>query len=497
MTSSARPAPSTRLWHGFAPMGKVDGNEFVVARGKGARVWDVDGREYLDGTAGLWFVNVGHGRSEIAQAAGRADGAPRRPPLLRATTRTSPRWRWPSASARSRRSTTASSSSPTTAPSRSTAPARSRAATGACCGQPERQVIVSRRHAYHGMNAYGTSLAGIPANMEGFGRADRGHGDGGVGRPGRPRAHARRARGPRRRVHRRAGDRRRRRHPAARRLLAGGRADLPRARRPASSPTRSSAASAGSASGSAPSATACSPTSSPAPRASRPATCRSARSSPSAACGSPSGPRTRRRSATATPTPATPSPAPRAWPCSTSTSARALFERVRQLEPFLRAPDGDRSPTCRAWPRCAPRASAPPSSSRPRRSPRPAAWSTWPPSPSRNHGVITRGLRGVALQLSPPFVSTEDELAGDGRGPARRRCSRSRASAPRPAAALRPAVALPCASRAPVAQRIERCPAEAEVARSIRAGRIAVVRPRRCAPPPRRRQRAGTRKPYA
>ena len=33
MTSSARPAPSTRLWHGFAPMGKVDGNEFVVARG--------------------------------------------------------------------------------------------------------------------------------------------------------------------------------------------------------------------------------------------------------------------------------------------------------------------------------------------------------------------------------------------------------------------------------------------------------------------------------
>ena len=30
---------------------------------------------------------------------------------------------------------------------------------------------------------------------------------------------------------------------------------------------------------------------------------------------------------------------------------------------------------------------------------------------SRNHGVITRGLRGVALQLSPAFVSTEDELA--------------------------------------------------------------------------------------
>ena len=30
---------------------------------------------------------------------------------------------------------------------------------------------------------------------------------------------------------------------------------------------------------------------------------------------------------------------------------------------------------------------------------------------ARSHGVITRFLRGVALQLSPPFVVTEDELA--------------------------------------------------------------------------------------
>ncbi len=42
---------------------------------------------------------------------------------------------------------------------------------------------------------------------------------------------------------------------------------------------------------------------------------------------------------------------------------------------------------------------------------RPAASSTSPPSRRRSHGVITRGLRGVALQLSPPFVTTEDELA--------------------------------------------------------------------------------------
>ena len=30
---------------------------------------------------------------------------------------------------------------------------------------------------------------------------------------------------------------------------------------------------------------------------------------------------------------------------------------------------------------------------------------------ARQHGVLTRALRGVALQISPPLVVTEDELA--------------------------------------------------------------------------------------
>src|SRR6187455_2370138 len=61
---------TTRLWHPFAAMGKVDGHELVLVRGEGSRVWDADGREYLDATAGLWFANVGHGRAEIADAVG-------------------------------------------------------------------------------------------------------------------------------------------------------------------------------------------------------------------------------------------------------------------------------------------------------------------------------------------------------------------------------------------------------------------------------------------
>ena len=36
-------------------------------------------------------------------------------------------------------------------------------------------MIVHRDRSYHGMNAYGTSLAGIPANAEGFGSLIAGH----------------------------------------------------------------------------------------------------------------------------------------------------------------------------------------------------------------------------------------------------------------------------------------------------------------------------------
>lgn len=40
----------------------------VMASGSGVRVTDVDGKEYLDGMAGLWCVNLGYGRQEIVDA---------------------------------------------------------------------------------------------------------------------------------------------------------------------------------------------------------------------------------------------------------------------------------------------------------------------------------------------------------------------------------------------------------------------------------------------
>ena len=41
----------------------------VWVRGEGARLYDVDGNEYIDGLGGLWNVLAGHGRQELAEAA--------------------------------------------------------------------------------------------------------------------------------------------------------------------------------------------------------------------------------------------------------------------------------------------------------------------------------------------------------------------------------------------------------------------------------------------
>ena len=41
----------------------------TIVRGDGARIYDIHGRSYLDGLAGLFVVQAGHGRRELAEAA--------------------------------------------------------------------------------------------------------------------------------------------------------------------------------------------------------------------------------------------------------------------------------------------------------------------------------------------------------------------------------------------------------------------------------------------
>ena len=60
--------PFTQL-HDFAA-GKA-GDPTIVEGGKGIRIRDAEGREYIDGFAGLYCVNVGYGRDEVAEAIAR------------------------------------------------------------------------------------------------------------------------------------------------------------------------------------------------------------------------------------------------------------------------------------------------------------------------------------------------------------------------------------------------------------------------------------------
>ncbi len=55
------------VWHSMKPYNP--NATMVVTEAKGAWVTDITGKRYLDGMSGLWCVNVGYGREELAQAA--------------------------------------------------------------------------------------------------------------------------------------------------------------------------------------------------------------------------------------------------------------------------------------------------------------------------------------------------------------------------------------------------------------------------------------------
>jgi len=58
------------LWMHFTRLSSYAEAEIpVIVRGEGPYVWDQHGRRYLDGLSGLFVVQVGHGRQELAEAA--------------------------------------------------------------------------------------------------------------------------------------------------------------------------------------------------------------------------------------------------------------------------------------------------------------------------------------------------------------------------------------------------------------------------------------------
>jgi adenosylmethionine-8-amino-7-oxononanoate aminotransferase len=65
-------AAKDHLWMHFTRHGSyADADVPVIVRGEGAYIWDSNGKRYLDALAGLFVSQLGHGRTELAEAAAR------------------------------------------------------------------------------------------------------------------------------------------------------------------------------------------------------------------------------------------------------------------------------------------------------------------------------------------------------------------------------------------------------------------------------------------
>jgi putrescine---pyruvate transaminase len=159
------------LWNSFANMASMadEGGPLTIVRAEGATLFDEAGRSYLDALASLWYCNVGYGRTELADAAAAQmrelaayqtfDFYSNRPAeeLAQRVAGLSP-----IPGAKVFFTPGGGSDAIDTA-------AKLARAYWRAVGQPGKQAVISRSLAYHGMNAYGTTLGGIPANAEQFG----------------------------------------------------------------------------------------------------------------------------------------------------------------------------------------------------------------------------------------------------------------------------------------------------------------------------------------
>lgn len=70
MPPATHSAIAENTWLHFYQMDQLQdaANQTVIVRGDNARIWDQNGREYIDALAGLFCVNAGYGRQEIADA---------------------------------------------------------------------------------------------------------------------------------------------------------------------------------------------------------------------------------------------------------------------------------------------------------------------------------------------------------------------------------------------------------------------------------------------
>ncbi|POR54395.1 putrescine aminotransferase [Paraburkholderia eburnea] len=69
-TAEYRALDAAHHIHPFSDMGSLNkSGSRVIVKAKGVYLWDSEGNQIIDGMAGLWCVNVGYGRKELADAA--------------------------------------------------------------------------------------------------------------------------------------------------------------------------------------------------------------------------------------------------------------------------------------------------------------------------------------------------------------------------------------------------------------------------------------------
>jgi adenosylmethionine-8-amino-7-oxononanoate aminotransferase len=160
-------AARDHLWMHFTRMSTYqDADIPVIVRGQGAYIWDSAGRRYLDGLAGLFVVQAGHGRTELAEAASKQASELAFFPL----------WSYahPQAIALAER---LASHTPgdldrvffTTGGGEAVESAWKLArAYFKAVGKPGKTKVISRSIAYHGTTMGALSITGIPAAREAF-----------------------------------------------------------------------------------------------------------------------------------------------------------------------------------------------------------------------------------------------------------------------------------------------------------------------------------------
>jgi putrescine aminotransferase len=154
--------------HPFAAPTRDESDFLSIVSGDGATVTDVLGSVYIDAMASLWYANVGHGRSEIADAV--ADQMKQIAGFHTFSTFTNP--------VADALADNVAALSPYEQPrvffcssgseAVDTAMKMARVAQ-AQAGHPERTVVISRERGYHGVTYGGTSASGILVNQAAFG----------------------------------------------------------------------------------------------------------------------------------------------------------------------------------------------------------------------------------------------------------------------------------------------------------------------------------------